>query len=238
MRVMLIEDDNEAAKFMERGLRNAGHQVDHAVDGAEGLAILLKGRHDVAIVDRLLPHLDGLSIVKMLRAANLDTRVIFVTTLARIDNRVEGLDAGADDYLTKPFEMVELVARVNALGRRHAPPSQTPTVLRIRDLELDLVKRTTTRGGKNIHLQPVEFKLLEALMRQAGRLVTRTMLLEQVWNFRFDPQTTIVETHISRLRAKIDREFPVALIETIHGGYCMRDPLPEKSVEESNAAPG
>lgn len=223
MRVMLIEDDQETANFVTQGLKAAGHEVDHAVDGAQGLAAILKDRHDVAIVDRLLPQLDGISIVKMLRAANVDTRIIFVTTLARIDNRVEGLDAGADDYLTKPFAMVELVARINALGRRQKP-SQQDAILRVADLELNLIKRTATRAGKAIHLQPMEFKLLETLMRQAGRLVTRTMLLEQVWNFRFDPQTTIVETHISRLRAKVDREFPVPLIETVHGGYCMRDP--------------
>jgi two-component system OmpR family response regulator len=223
MRIMLIEDDLETANFVVQGLNSAGHEVDHASSGIEGLAKLLNGKHEVAIVDRLLPELDGISIVKMLRAANSETRVIFVTTLARIDNRVEGLNAGADDYLTKPFAMVELVARVNALARR-PKQGQTETILRLAELELNLIKRTTTRGGKAIHLQPMEFKLLETLMRQAGRLVTRTMLLEQVWNFRFDPQTTIVETHMSRLRAKVDRDFPVVLIETIHGGYCMRDP--------------
>jgi two-component system OmpR family response regulator len=222
MRVMLIEDDLETAQFVLQGLRRAGHEVDHASDGAEGLAQLLKGQHEAAIIDRLLPRLDGINIVKMLRVANVPTRVIFVTTLGRIDDRVEGLDAGADDYLTKPFEMVELVARVNALGRRQIA-GQVATVFRVADLELDLIRRTTTRDGKSIHLQPMEFKLLETLMRQTGRLVTRTMLLEQVWNFRFDPQTTIVETHMSRLRAKIDRDFPVALIETVHGGYCIRD---------------
>jgi two-component system OmpR family response regulator len=204
-------------------LRKAGHEVDHAANGADGLAQLLKGQHEVAVIDRLLPQLDGMNIVKMLRVANVPTRVIFVTTLGRIDDRVEGLDAGADDYLTKPFEMVELVARVNALGRRQVA-NQVATVLRVADLELDLIKRTTSRGGKSIHLQPMEFKLLETLMRQTGRVVTRTMLLEQVWNFRFDPQTTIVETHMSRLRAKVDRDFPVTLIETVHGGYCIRDP--------------
>ena len=240
MRVMLIEDDQETANFVIQGLKAAGHDVDHAANGAEGLAGLLKGRHEVAIVDRLLPQLDGVSIVKMIRAANVETRVIFVTTLARLDNRVEGLDAGADDYLTKPFAMVELVARVNALGRR-PKQSQTDTILNVGDLELNLIKRTAMRSGKSIHLQPMEFKLLETLMRQTGRLVTRTMLLEQVWNFRFDPQTTIVETHMSRLRAKVDREFPVPLIETVHGGYCMREPSqpkpPAVKVAEASARP-
>src|SRR5690242_18369706 len=174
MRVMLIEDDLETAEFVLQGLRKAGHEADHAANGTDGLAQLLKGQHEVAIIDRLLPQLDGINIVKMLRVANVPTRVIFVTTLGRIDDRVEGLDAGADDYLTKPFEMVELVARVNALGRRQIT-NQAATVFRAGDLELDLIKRTTTRGGKSIHLQPMEFKLLETLMRQMGRVVTRTM---------------------------------------------------------------
>ena len=224
MRVLLIEDDTETAEFIAGGLRNAGHQVEQATNGADGLAMAIAGKHDVAIIDRMLPKLDGLSLVKMLRSAEIQTRVIFVTTLAGIDDRVDGLNAGGDDYMVKPFAMAELIARVEALSRRPLPSDVKP-VLRVADLELNLLRRKATRAGKQLDLQPMEFKLLEALMRQAGRVVTRTMLLEQVWEFQFDPKTTLVETHISRLRGKVDRDFPVPLIETIHGsGYCIRDP--------------
>ena len=224
MRVLLIEDDIEAADFAAEGLRNAGHEVALATTGPDGLAKAITGNHDVAIVDRMLPKLDGLSLVRMLRTADIQTRVIFVTTLGGIDDRVDGLNAGGDDYLVKPFAMAELLARVAALARRPMPGDAKP-VLRVGDLELNLLRRKATRAGKAIELQPMEFKLLEALMRQAGRVVTRTMLLEQVWEFQFDPKTTLVETHISRLRSKIDRDFPFPLIETIHGsGYSLRDP--------------
>ena len=223
MRVLLIEDDGETADFVLTGLKREGFEADHSASGTDGLARLFKEKYDVAIIDRLLPELDGLSIVKVLRSANVETRVIFVTTLARIEDRVDGLNAGGDDYLTKPFAMAELTARVNALARR--PSTGAPdTVLRVADLELDLIARKTMRDGKAIALQPMEFKLLETLMRNSGRVVTKKMLLEQVWNFRFDPQTTLVETHISRLRGKVDRDFPVALIATVQGGYCLRDP--------------
>ena len=224
MRILLIEDDVETADFIAGGLKDAGHEVDQAATGPDGLAKAVAGKHDVAIVDRMLPKLDGLSLVKMLRSAEIQTRVIFVTTLAGIDDKVDGLKAGGDDYMVKPFAMVELLARVAALARRPLP-GEAKQVLRVADLEINLLRRKATRDGKPIDLQPMEFKLLEALMRQAGRVVTRTMLLEQVWEFQFDPKTTLVETHISRLRGKVDRDFPVALIETIHGsGYCIRDP--------------
>ena len=224
MRILLIEDDTETADFIADGLKSAGHQVEQTANGADGLAMAIAGKHDIAIVDRMLPKHDGLSLVKMLRSADIQTRVIFVTTLAGIDDRVDGLNAGGDDYMVKPFAMAELIARVEALARRPLPGDVKP-VLRVGDLELNLLRRKATRAGKQLDLQPMEFKLLEALMRQAGRVVTRTMLLEQVWEFQFDPKTTLVETHISRLRGKVDRDFPVALIETIHGsGYCIRDP--------------
>ncbi len=224
MRILLIEDDVETADFIASGLKTAGHEVEQAMTGADGLAKAIVGNHDVAIVDRMLPKLDGLSLVKMLRSADIQTRVIFVTTLAGIDDRVDGLNAGGDDYMVKPFAIAELLARVAALARRPVSSDAKP-ILRVADLELNLLKRKATRGGKALELQPMEFKLLEALMRQAGRVVTRTMLLEQVWEFQFDPKTTLVETHISRLRGKVDRDFPVALIETVHGsGYCIRDP--------------
>ncbi len=221
MRVLLIEDDSETADFVLTGLRHEGFEADHSANGTDGLARLFKEKYDVAIIDRLLPELDGLSIVKVLRSAKVETRVIFVTTLARIEDRVDGLNAGGDDYLTKPFAMAELSARVNALARRTTGASEI--VLRFADLELDLIARKTTRDGKVIALQPMEFKLLETLLRNSGRVVTKKMLLEQVWNFSFDPQTTLVETHISRLRSKVDRDFPVALIATVPGGYCLRD---------------
>jgi two-component system OmpR family response regulator len=176
------------------------------------------------VVDRMLPGLDGLGIVKTIRSAGVKTPVLFLTALGGIGDRVAGLEAGGDDYLVKPFAFAELLARVNALARR-PPPAQVRTALRLADLELDLVKRSVSRAGKRIDLQPQEFKLLEYLMRHAGRVVTRTMLLENVWEFHFDPQTTVVETHISRLRAKIDQGFDPPLIHTVRGsGYCLREP--------------
>src|SRR5581483_931708 len=179
--------------------------------------------YDVMIVDRMLPGLDGLGIVKTIRGAGVKTPVLFLTTLGGIDDRVEGLEAGGDDYLIKPFSFAELNARVNALARR-APLTETQTSIKVADLELDLLKRSVARGGRRIELQPQEFKLLEYLMRHAGRIVTRTMLLEHVWEFHFDPQTTVVETHISRLRSKIDHGFSKPLLHTVRGsGYCIRE---------------
>lgn len=222
MKVLVVEDDSETATHIVRGLTEYGHVVDHADTGRGGLLLAGSGRYEVAVVDRMLPGLDGLSLVKTLRGDGVGTPVLFLTNLCGIDDRVEGLDCGGDDYLTKPFAFAELLARVNALGRR-SPTSFGETVLRVADLEMDLVNRHVTRGSRAIDLQHREFKLLECLMRNAGRVVTRTMLLERVWDFHFDPKTNIVETHMSRLRGKIDRGFPRELIHTIRGaGYSLR----------------
>jgi two-component system, OmpR family, response regulator len=222
MKVLVVEDDSETATHIVRGLTEYGHVVDHADTGGGGLLLAGSGRYEVAVVDRMLPGLDGLSLVKTLRGDGVGTPVLFLTNLCGIDDRVEGLDCGGDDYLTKPFAFAELLARVNALGRR-SPTSFGETVLRVADLEMDLVNRHVMRGSRAIDLQHREFKLLECLMRNAGRVVTRTMLLERVWDFHFDPKTNIVETHMSRLRGKIDRGFPRELIHTIRGaGYSLR----------------
>lgn len=222
MNVLVVEDDSEMAAYIIRGLSGHGHVVDHADTGREGLLLASSGRYEVAIVDRMLPGLDGLSLVKTLRGNRVGTPVLFLTNLGGIDDRVEGLNSGGDDYLTKPFALAELLARVNALGRR-SPTSVVETVLRVADLEVDLIKRSVVRGGQVIDLQPRELKLLECLMRNAGRVMTRTMLLEKVWDFHFDPKTNIVETHMSRLRGKIDRGFSRELIHTIRGaGYSIR----------------
>jgi two-component system, OmpR family, response regulator len=224
MKILLIEDDPEIADYLQAGLREHGHAVDRAADGREGLFMATTEAYDVLIVDRMLPGLDGLSLVKVVRSAEIKTPVLFLTTLTGIDDRVAGLDAGGDDYLVKPFAFSELLARVHALGRR-LPLSGSPTVLRVADLELDLLRRMAARGGRQIELQPKEFRLLEYLMRHAGQVVTRTMLLEQVWEFHFDPKTSVVETHISRLRSKIDKGFASELIHTTRGaGYCLRAP--------------
>jgi two-component system OmpR family response regulator len=224
MKILVIEDDPETAAYVAHGLKEHGHTVDHAPDGRDGLFLAAGAAYDVIIVDRMLPGLDGLAIVKTIRGAGIKTPALFLTTLGGIDDRVEGLEAGGDDYLVKPFAFAELLARVNALARR-PPMTVVETTLRVADLEMDLVKRTVVRGGRRIDLQPQEFKLLEYLMRHAGRVVTRTMLLENVWEFHFDPQTSVVETHISRLRGKIDRGYGAELIHTVRGsGYCLRAP--------------
>lgn len=224
MKVLLIEDDDETAAYVVKGLGEHGHIVDHAANGRDGLFHAAGEPYDVMIVDRMLPGLDGLGIVKTARGAGIKTPVLFLTTMGGIDDRVEGLNAGGDDYLVKPFAFAELLARINALTRR--PPMTTvETTLLVADLEIDLLKRTVIRAGRQIELQPQEFKLLEYLMRHAGRVVTRTMLLENVWDFHFDPQTNVVETHISRLRGKVDRGFNAELIHTVRGsGYCLRAP--------------
>jgi len=223
LKILLIEDDAATAAHVVKSLRQHGHVVDHAANGRDGLFLAAGETYDVMIVDRMLPGLDGLGIVKTIRGAGVKTPVLILTTLGGIDDRVEGLESGADDYLVKPFAFAELLARVNALARR-PPPAERETVLRIADLELDLLKRRVTRAGQRIDLQPQEFKLLEYLMRHAGRVVTRTMLLENVWEFHFDPQTTVVETHISRLRRKVDHGQEKPLIHTIRGaGYCLRE---------------
>ena len=222
MRILLVEDDAEAAGYVARGLEEAGHVVDRAADGQDGLFLATGGGHDVMVVDRMLPKLDGLSMVRAARAAGVAVPVIFLTARAGVGDRVEGLEAGGDDYLAKPFAFAELLARINALARR-PPLQQEQTVLRVGDLEMDLIRRSVLRAGQRIELQPREFRLLEYLMRREGQVVTRTMLLEGVWDFHFDPKTSVVETHISRLRAKVDRGFGRDLIHTVRGaGYVVR----------------
>jgi two-component system OmpR family response regulator len=225
MRLLIIEDDVAAAEYLRQGLTEAGHVVDAAHDGETGLHLALQGDYDVLLVDRMLPRRDGLSIVRMLRADGRSTPVLVLSALGQVDQRVEGLRAGGDDYLVKPYAFSELLARVEALARR-AQPSETasPGMLKVADLELDLERRRVTRAGQLIHLQPRELRLLEYLMRRAGRIVTRTMLLEQVWDLHFDPQTNVVDSQISRLRAKIDRDFDTPLLHTLRGvGYRLGD---------------
>ena len=224
MRLLLVEDDRETAAYIVRGMKEGGHVADVAVDGQDGLFMAMEGRYDVVVVDRMLPKLDGLSLVKALRSAKNPTPVLFLTTMDGINDRVEGLEAGGDDYLVKPFAFAELLARVNALARR-PPLSNETTALQTGPLEMNLLKRTVTRDGREIDLQPREFQLLEYLMRRADQVVTRTMLLEGVWGFHFDPKTNIVETHVSRLRAKLNQDGGVDLIHTVRGaGYCLRAP--------------
>jgi two-component system OmpR family response regulator len=221
MKILLIEDDPHTSAYVTSGLREHGHMVDHADNGRDGLLRASGSGYDVLVIDRMLPGLDGLAIVKTLRAAGTRSPALLLTTLGGVNDRVEGLEAGADDYLTKPFAFAELLARVNALARR-PPMADESTVLRVGDLEMNRLKRTVTRGDVHIELQPQEFRLLEYLMRNAGQVVTRTMLLENVWEFHFDPRTSVVETHISRLRAKIDRDFDEELLHTVRGsGYSL-----------------
>ncbi len=224
MKILVIEDDKETGAYVKKGLEEQGHVVDLAATGRDGLFLAAGETFDMIIVDRRLPGLDGLSIVKTVRSGGVKTPILFLTTMSGVGDRVEGLEAGADDYLVKPFAFAELIARVNALARRPTI-SAAETVLHVADLEMDLIARKVRRGGQEIDLQPREFRLLEYLMRHAGKTVTRTMLLEGVWDFHFDPKTNIVETHISRLRSKVDKGFGVDLIETVRGaGYCIRAP--------------
>jgi two-component system, OmpR family, response regulator len=221
MRILVIEDDKRTADYICKGLSEAGHVTTCLQDGRYGLTQAVSERHDVIVLDRMLPGLDGMSIIKALRSLGNSTPVLFLTAVGGLDDRVEGLEAGGDDYLVKPFAFSELLARLNALARR--PPGRPErTVLRVADLELDLVRRVCCRGGSAIELLPREFSLLEFLMRNEGRVVTKTMLLERVWDFHFDPQTSVVETQISRLRAKIDKPFDVPLLHTVRStGYCL-----------------
>ncbi len=222
MKLLIVEDDLENAAFAVRGFREHGHVVDHALDGRDGLFLATQDTYDVLIVDRMLPKMDGLSLVKSLRSAKIFAPVLFLTTMSGIDDRVEGLEAGGDDYLVKPYAFSELNARVNALARR-PPVSDQPMILKIADLEMNLLKRTVTRGGVPVDHHPLEFHLVESLMRRSDQVVTRTMLLEGVCDFHFDPRTNIVETHISRMRSKINRGGDPELIQTIRGsGYCLR----------------
>jgi two-component system OmpR family response regulator len=228
MRVLLIEDDEKASSYIARGLREHGHLVDLATTGQDGLFLATDGGHDVLIVDRMLPGLDGIGLVQLLRSSGVKAPVLFLTALGGVGDRVRGLEAGGDDYLVKPFAFAELLARVNALARR-PPLTETPATLRIGDLEMDLFKRTVMRDGMAVELQPREFQLLEYLLRNANRVVTRTMLLEAVWDFHFDPKTNIVETHMSRLRSKLSQHGGAELIHTVRGaGYALRTPAPER----------
>ena len=224
MQILVIEDDIDAADYVAKGLKESGHHVERAADGKSGLIKAAAEEFDVLIVDRMLPGLDGLSLVQHLRATGDTTPVLFLSALGEVDDRVKGLRAGGDDYLVKPYAFAELLARIEALGRR---PQATPvsTSLKIADLELDLLGRKVTRGDRQIDLQAKEFQLLEVLMRHAGQVMTRTMLLEKVWDYHFDPQTNVIDVHISRLRQKIDRDFDLPLIHTVRGaGYCLRAP--------------
>lgn len=224
MKILLAEDDAKTADFIASGLGELGHSVDHVSDGRDALTYCLYNTCDLAILDRMMPGMDGLSVVKALRAARKDLPVLILSAMADVTQRVEGLAAGADDYLVKPFHFSELAARVVTLSRRRGEVVQT-SVLTVADLTLDLLSRSARRGGQAIDLQAKEFALLEVLMRHAGRVVTRTMLLEQVWNFNFEPNTTVVETHVSRLRAKVDKPFATALIQTVRStGYMINGP--------------
>ena len=223
MRVLLIEDDQQVVSYLQKALREVGALVDHAGEGREGLLMAASEDYDALIVDRMLPKLDGLTIVRTLRASDKHTPVLILSALGDVDDRVEGLRAGGDDYLVKPFAFSELHARLEALLRRGSGDGPT-TRLQVADLEMDLLARQVSRASKQIQLQPREFRLLEYLMRHANQVVTRTMLLENVWDYHFDPQTNVIDVHISRLRSKIDREFELPLLHTVRGaGYVLRD---------------
>jgi two-component system OmpR family response regulator len=221
MRILVIEDDADTARFIAKGLTEAGHAVDQATDGRQGLFLATTESYDAIVLDRMLPQVDGLTILRTLRASNVATPVLVLSALGEVEDRVAGLRAGSDDYLVKPFSMTELIARLEALTRRAATGSAAAdTVLRVRDLELDRLQRTARRGDRRIDLQPKEFQLLEFLMRHAGQVVTRTMLLEGVWDYHFDPQTNVIDVHVSRLRAKIDKGEAEPLLQTVRGaGY-------------------
>lgn len=219
MNVLIIEDDQEMANFIATTLKDAGHEVDHAERGDVGLTLARQSQFDALVVDRMLPGKDGLTLVQEYRDGGGTAPALFLSALGDVEHRVEGLQAGGDDYLSKPFAPTELVARVEALGRRQSTDAPV-TVLRAGELEMDLLSRKVSRAGQKIDLQPREFRLLEYLMRNAGQVVTRTMLLEKVWDYHFDPQTNVIDVHISRLRAKIDKDFDVAMLHTVRGaGY-------------------
>jgi two-component system, OmpR family, response regulator len=222
-RLLLIEDDLEAAEYLVKGLRESGYSVEHSSDGRDGLHNATTVRYDAIIADRQLPHVDGLAIIGTLRERGDRTPVLILSALGTVDDRVHGLKAGGDDYLTKPFAFVELLARIDALLRRSSNPVEV-TRLKVADLELDLLARRVVRGGRQIELTAKEFQLLEYLMRRPGQVVTRTMLLEGVWNLHFDPQTNIIDVHMSRLRTSVDKGFPRPLIHTVRGaGYVLKD---------------
>ncbi len=224
MRILIVEDDTEAAAYMVKAFREAGHISDHASDGVKGYDMACSEDYDVLIVDRMLPKLDGLSLIGGLRQQKIATPVLILSALGQVDDKVKGLRAGGDDYLAKPYAFSELLARAEGLARRKLTEGGAETVYRVNGLELDRLAHKLTRNGKEIVLQPREFRLLEYLMKHAGQVVTRTMLLENVWDYHFDPQTNVIDVHISRLRAKIDKGFDPQLLQTIRGaGYMIRD---------------
>ena len=223
MKLLVIEDDPVTAEYLAGALGQAGHAVDQAGDGLTGLNRAMAGAYDALVVDRMLPSLDGLSVIETLRKARRETPVLILSALDAVDERVRGLRAGGDDYLTKPFAFAELLARLEVLVHRRRGGAAPATVLRVADLELDLLSRRVQRGGREIDLKTREFQILEFLMRNAGRVVTRTMLLESVWDFHFDPKTNVIDVHVSRLRQKIDKGEGRALIQTVRGsGYMLR----------------
>ncbi len=224
MRLLIIEDDREASTYLSKAFREAGHVADTADDGLDGYALAREGAYDVLVVDRMLPKLDGLSLIRSLREQGVETPVLILSALGQVDDRVKGLKAGGDDYLPKPYAFSELMARIEVLARRRGGSSAAEaTSYRVGDLELDRLSHRVTRAGQEIPLQPREFRLLEYLMRHAGQVVTRTMLLEHVWDYHFDPQTNVIDVHVSRLRAKVDKGFERPMIHTVRGaGYMVR----------------
>ncbi len=224
MRLLIIEDDRAASSYLSKAFREAGHVADTADDGLDGYALAREGAYDVLVVDRMLPKLDGLSLIRSLREQGVETPVLILSALGQVDDRVKGLKAGGDDYLPKPYAFSELMARIEVLARRRGGGAATEaTSYRVGDLELDRLSHRVTRAGQEIPLQPREFRLLEYLMRHAGQVVTRTMLLEHVWDYHFDPQTNVIDVHVSRLRAKVDKGFERPMIHTVRGaGYMVR----------------
>jgi len=223
MRLLVVEDDGDAAEYLAKAFREVGHVADLAADGEEGLALALDRKYDVLVVDRMLPKRDGLSVIGTLRSKGIDTPVLILSALGQVDDRVKGLRAGGDDYLAKPYAFSELLARVEVLARRRIGRGEE-TVYRVGDLQLDRLSHQVLRGATEIVLQPREFRLLEYLMKHAGQVVTRTMLLESVWDYHFDPQTNVIDVHISRLRSKIDKGFAQSLLHTVRGaGYMIRE---------------
>jgi len=223
MRLLIVEDDRDAADYLIKAFREVGHMAEHAADGEDGLARALEGQYDVLVIDRMLPKRDGLSLITALRSKGIETPALILSALGQVDDRIKGLRAGGDDYLPKPYSFAELLARVEVLSRRRGGRG-AETVYRVGDLELDRLSHQVTRGGQEIVLQPREFRLLEYLMKHAGQVVTRTMLLENVWDYHFDPQTNVIDVHISRLRSKVDKGFAQPLLHTVRGaGYMIRD---------------
>jgi len=224
MQVLIIEDDIPTAQFILKGLQESNYTVDHEADGQRGLERAMTNQYDALIIDRMLPNLDGLAIIERLRGQGFHVPILILSALGDVDQRVEGLKAGGDDYLVKPYAFSELLARLQSIIRRNQP-NQEVNFLQVADLKIDLLKRKVTRNDKRVTLQPKEYILLECLMRNAGQVVTRTMLLDKVWDYNFDPQTNVVDVHISRLRSKIDRDFDVKLLKTVRGsGYILNAP--------------